>query len=362
MKMLFLYASIVACSLVLAFWKGSELAANTESTSRMEKGKTMKKFDPKSFRKPSPEELRHRLTTQQFEVTQAEGTERPFANTYWDNKAEGIYVDIVSGEPLFSSLDKFESGTGWPSFTRPLEPGNIVTKIDQKLFGMPRTEVRSKHADSHLGHLFDDGPLPTRQRYCLNSSSLRFIPKEALAAEGYDEYEGLFSREISGRRETATLAGGCFWGMEDLIRRLPGVLDTSVGYTGGITENPGYEQVKTGKTGHAESLEIVFDPAKTSYEEILKFFFKMHDPTTRNQQGNDIGSQYRSAIFYHDEEQRRTAEAVKSLVEQSGVWKRPLVTEIVPAGKFYPAEDFHQDYLEKNPGGYTCHFVRKVEF
>ena len=157
--------------------------------------------------------------------------------------------------------------------------------------------------------------------------------------------------------EKATLAGGCFWGVEELIRKLPGVINTEVGYTGGTLAKPRYEDVKSGRTGHAESIEIEFDPAKISYDEILDFFFRLHDPTTANRQGNDVGSQYRSAIFVHDEKQRQAAEQAKQRAQAK--WPRPVVTEIVPASEFWVAEDYHQDYLQRYPNGYTCHWLRE---
>ncbi len=160
-------------------------------------------------------------------------------------------------------------------------------------------------------------------------------------------------------REVAVLAGGCFWGMQDILRKIPGVIETQVGYTGGWLANPRYEDTHDSKSGHAEAVRIVFDPRLLSYADLLeKWFFRMHDPTTANRQGNDVGTQYRSAIFYADEAQRATAEAVKRKVQSSGPWKAPIVTEIVKASTWYPAEDYHQDYLVKHPGGYTCHWVR----
>jgi methionine-S-sulfoxide reductase len=166
---------------------------------------------------------------------------------------------------------------------------------------------------------------------------------------------------MTDTNQTAYLSGGCFWGMEDLVRQIPGVVETEVGYTGGTTQNATYNIVKTGGSGHAESLKIVFDPKRLTYRHLLFEFFRMHNPTTRNQQGNDVGSQYRSAIFYLNEEQQRTAEEVIKTVDASGDWKAKVVTEVVPFKDFWRAEDYHQKYLIKNPGGYTCHYVRRMQ-
>jgi methionine-S-sulfoxide reductase len=160
------------------------------------------------------------------------------------------------------------------------------------------------------------------------------------------------------KRETATLAGGCFWGMEEIIRKIPGIISTRVGYTGGSVEQPTYQQVCTGTTLHAEAIEVVFDPSQLSFEKLLDYFFRMHDPTTLNRQHNDVGTQYRSSIFYHSEAQRAAAEKIKAQVDASGKWKKPVVTEIVAASEFWPAEKYHQKYLIANPGGYNCHVLR----
>ena len=325
---------------------------------------------PKAESRPGDtSELKRRLTPLQYQVTQCSDTERAFTGAYWNHKEPGVYVDVVSGAPLFASTDKFDSGTGWPSFTKPIDK-DVVTSKSDTTHGMKRIEVRSAGADSHLGHIFDDGPGPTRARYCINSASLRFVSIDDLEKEGLGRFLPLFGRTASATRqtmaeskpttktETAYLAGGCFWGMQDIIRKIPGVLDSRVGYTGGHLVNPKYEDTHDSKSGHAEAVKIVFDPSRLSYEDLLGWFFRMHDPSTPNRQGNDIGTQYRSAIFYLDDRQKAIAEKVVTRVDESGKWNRPVSTEIAAATKWYDAEDYHQDYLVKNPGGYTCHYLR----
>jgi len=295
--------------------------------------------------------LRRVLTPEQYRIVRENGTETPFHNAFWDHHAEGLYVDVVSGEPLFSSRDKFDSGTGWPSFTRPLDSGAVVERSDTS-GGMTRIEVRSAQANSHLGHLFDDGPAPTGRRYCINSAALRFVPVDALAANGYGALLPQFGCSADTAANVAIFGAGCFWGTEAYFRRVPGVLTTAVGYAGGSVPAPSYEQVCSKQTGHAEVVRLTFDPTVISYDQLVRHFLRLHDPTALNRQGNDIGTQYRSLIVATTAEQERVARA--ALQRAAARYPRPLVTEINRADLFYPAEEYHQDYLGRNPGGY-CH-------
>ncbi len=420
-------------------------------------------YDAQAFHKPSRETLRERLSPEQYAVTQEAATEPAFHNLYWNNHEPGIYVDVVSGEPLFSSLDKFDSGCGWPSFTKPISKEDVKQRPDNS-GGVNRTEVRSAAADSHLGHVFDDGPAPTRVRYCIDSAALRFVPLRQMQAAGYGAYlqpfiaagllspteapasgkpapntekggfasaQGIqfgrflkdnqvdldlevFARALrdaaSGRQlaltdaemqqtlraylqqlrtrqatrdrpragmaantmmvsapgittgqrlpgaasdprlpehaEVITLGTGCFWCSEAVFQQLLGVLSVTSGYMGGTLKNPNYEQVSTGATGYAEVVRVVYDSRKTDLARLLEVFWRMHDPTSLNRQGLDVGPQYRSVIFYSSPEQKQIAE--KSKAAAAAEFSRPIVTEIAPAGEFYAAEAYHQNFYQAN--------------
>ncbi len=341
---------------------GDGQTASVRDGNQSDKAGSMAKNE--KFMKPSDEELRAKLTPVQYDVTQKNGTERAFTGVYDKHFDPGIYVDVVSGKAVFSSLDKYDSGCGWPAFTRAIEESAVASKSDRSV-GMVRTEVRSSQADSHLGHVFEDGP-PDRGglRFCINSAALRFVPLAKMEQEGYGNYlkpfavAGLLPVKTAGetvKTEIAIIAGGCFWGMEDLLGKIDGVIDSEVGYCGGDNENATYRN----HPGHAEAVRVVFDPAKISFKKLLtEWFFRMHDPTTLNRQGNDMGSSYRSTIFFADDKQKQIAHEAIQEVAKSGHWISPIATTVEPVKNWSNAEAEHQDYLKKNPGGYTCHWLR----
>jgi len=287
------------------------------------------------------------LTPEQYLVMRKSGTEKPFSGRYNDHYEKGIYYCAGCDTPLFSSKTKYDHGTGWPSFTAPFDENYIEYRKDNSLF-MRRIEVRCAVCGSHLGHVFDDGPAPTYKHYCINSVSLDFKEAESQPKSESNHSEKSYeSAKKATKKETAIFAAGCFWGVEDKFRKTQGVISTEVGYTGGHVKNPTYEKVCTDKTGHAEAVKITFDPSLISYEELLKVFFSIHDATQINRQGPDIGRQYRSAIFYSSDEQKKTAEKVVKELETSGRFGKSIATEIVPASKFNKAEEYHQQYYEK---------------
>jgi len=318
-------------------------------TDQNDKGKEMSARYSKSGYDTTPlarvrvAELASTLDPETFRITQRAGTEPAFCGTLMDNKREGVYACVVCGLPLFSSEHKFNSGTGWPSFYQEFDPDHVARRTDHS-HGMDRHEITCARCTSHLGHVFDDGPKPTGLRHCLNSASLKFYEKGATLPPE--------SRPV--QTEVAYLAGGCFWGIEHYFQQGPGVIDAVSGYMQGNVENPTYRQVGGDTTGHAETVKVVFDPKRITYRRLLQAFFNMHDPTQLDRQGPDVGTQYRSGIWYANPRQQQEAEsAVAELAAKNRYDGRKIVTRIEPARTFWPAEDYHQDYIEKT--GSVCH-------
>jgi peptide methionine sulfoxide reductase msrA/msrB len=293
----------------------------------------------------SDAEWRQRLTPEQYRITRGSGTEPAFCGGLLKNKEPGMYLCVGCDLPLFRSDTKFESHTGWPSFFQPAAPENVREKPDLS-HGMVRTETLCARCGAHLGHVFEDGPPPTGLRFCMNSEALKFVP----TAELKKYAEPIPKTEVA----EAVFAGGCFWCVEAVFEQIDGVYDVISGYAGGEASTANYEAVCTGRTGHAEAVKIVYDPKKVSYEQLLKVHFATHDPTTLNRQGNDVGPQYRSAIFYADEKQKELAEAFIADLTDAKVYDKPIVTTLEPLKGFYPAETHHQNFVCRNPGqGYV---------
>lgn len=304
--------------------------------------KTIEKVQEFEINKPESE-WQKSLTPDQYYVLREKGTERPFTGEFYLHKEKGTYSCAACGNELFTDKMKFDSECGWPSFDREIEGGKIVKQEDHS-FGMNRVEILCAKCGGHLGHLFDDGPTETGLRYCVNSLSLEFVEKgnETKTDAIYD---------------TATLAGGCFWCIEAVYQMLDGVKSVESGYTGGTSKKPTYSEVGSGRTGHAESVQLIYDPSKTSFQQILKVFFTVHDPTTLNRQGADIGTQYRSAIFYHNPGQEKIARQIIAEINKANIYSSPVVTEVVPYSKFYKAESYHQNYFSQNKDEPYCQAV-----
>jgi peptide methionine sulfoxide reductase msrA/msrB len=285
------------------------------------------------------------LTPEQFRIMRTQGTEPAFCGGLLKNKDDGVYFCAACKLPLFASNAKFESGTGWPSFFQPVGETNILERPDFS-HGMVRTEILCPRCESHLGHLFADGPRPTGLRYCLNSESLTFAATADLKTYG--------EKIAQTNTAEAVIAGGCFWCVEAVFERLDGVLDVESGYAGGDAATANYKDVTTGRTGHAEAVRIVYDPDRVSLSQLLRIHFSTHDPTTLNRQGNDVGPQYRSAIFFADDDQQQITEAFIAELAEAKTFKSPIVTTLEPLDKFYPAEAYHQNYVCRNPNqGYV---------
>ena len=283
-----------------------------------------KEVDMKGWRKLTPAEER---------VIVQKGTEAPFSGKFDHFKDAGTYVCRRCGAALYRADDKFDSGCGWPSFDAEI-PGAVKRQTDAD---GQRTEILCAHCGAHLGHVFTGERLTARNtRHCVNSISMDFVTQA--------DTTNRFSRTI--------FAGGCFWGVEYFLQEAPGVIRTMVGYTGGLTKNPTYEQVCSHTTGHAEAVEVIFDPLQTSFEKLARLFFEIHDPTQVDGQGPDLGNQYRSEIFYVGAEQKATAEKLIGELNSKG-WK--VATRLEPAGTFWPAETYHRNYYRHKGGQPYCH-------
>ena len=278
-------------------------------------------------------EWRDILEPEQFRVTRLKGTERAHSSEMCNFFQPGKYACICCGTLLFDSATKFQSGTGWPSFTQPIKD-NVVSYHKDESYGMIRIETTCSTCDAHLGHVFQDGPRPSGLRFCINAVALK-------------------KKESNDKK--VTFGGGCFWCTEAIFQQLKGVKKVESGYSGGKIDNPTYRQVCSGLTGHAEVIELTYDPREISFEELVKIHLTTHDPTTLNRQGADRGTQYRSVVFYRNEAERLAA--AKVIEEVQTAFDQPIVTELAEFDQFYRAEEYHQNYYASNPNKAYCQTV-----
>lgn len=312
-----------------------------------------KKVDAKKQTEKQDNVEYNELTPEEERIIVGKGTERAFSGEYDNSFDRGAYVCKRCDAPLFRSDDKFKSGCGWPSFDDAIDGAVKETRdADGR-----RTEILCANCDAHLGHVFFGEALTDKDvRHCVNSLSMSFIPAviSASSASEASQTEAIEPTETKTGR--AYFAGGCFWGVEHLLQEIEGVISVRSGFMGGNVDMPSYEQVVRANTGHAETVEVVFDPSKTNFETLARLFFEIHDPTQVNRQGPDIGDQYRSAVFYVDDEQKRVTENLIGLLRDKGY---NVATELTQAGEFWPAEDYHQDYYAKNGKEPYCHVYQK---
>lgn len=279
-------------------------------------------------------EWREILTPDQFQIARLKGTERAGTGEFCERHEPGLYGCVCCGTPLFDSRVKFESGTGWPSFNQPVKANAIKYEKDTA-YGMTRVEIMCNTCDAHQGHVFPDGPEPSGLRYCVNSASMKLL----------DDVQ----------ETTAVIGGGCFWCTEAVFQRLKGVSHVESGYSGGQIKNPTYREICGGQTGHAEVIKITFDPNVLSYADLLRIHFSTHDPTTLNRQAYDQGTQYRSVIYFQDEEEEKIAREV--IEEMADYFDDPIVTEVSPLGAYYVADPEHQNYYNDNKAQPYCRAI-----
>lgn len=294
------------------------------------------------------------LSPEEEYVIVRKGTEQPFSGKYDNHYEKGTYVCRRCGTALYRSDDKFKSGCGWPSFDDEIE-GAVRREKDAD---GRRTEILCEKCGGHLGHVFPgEGFTDKNTRHCVNSISLQFIPAgQALPNSGVDRAVPDAAADVaearSGDPGRAIFAGGCFWGVEYYMQQVPGVKRATSGYIGGHKEDPTYREVCNHRTGHAEAVEVTYDPEAVDFQTLAKVFFEIHDPTQKNRQGPDRGEQYRSAVFYLNEDQKRVTEELIAKLKKNGY---AVVTEVEPAGTFWPAEEYHQDYYFRKGSEPYCH-------